>query len=132
MPTVLIIDDEEDVADAVRHVLERAGFKVTTTNAAADGIAEFERHPADVVITDIIMPRMNGVEVIKAIRRLGLPTGIVAISGGGNFGPYAYKPEAITTTAYLAAAQQAGADAILTKPFDKDDLLAAVRRLVTN
>jgi len=132
MPTVLIIDDEEDVADAVRRVLERAGFSVVTANAAADGIAEFERRPADVVITDIIMPRMNGVEVIKAIRRLANSTGIIAISGGGNFGAGAYRPEAITTTAYLAAAKQAGADVILTKPFDKDDLLASVRSLVAN
>ena len=132
MPTILIIDDEEDVADAVRRVLERAGFSVVTANAAADGIAEFERRPVDVVITDIIMPRMNGVEVIKAIRRLAKSTGIIAISGGGNFGAGAYRPEAITTTAYLAAAKQAGADVILTKPFDKDDLLESVRSLVAN
>jgi CheY-like chemotaxis protein len=72
------------------------------------------------------------VEVITAIRRMRCRTGIIAISGGGNFGPHAYKPEAITTTAYLAAAQQAGADAVLTKPFDKDDLLEAVRRLLAS
>ena len=51
---------------------------------------------------------------------------IIAISGAGNFGASAYQPDAITTSAYLAAANKAGAHIILTKPFDSADLLKAV------
>ena len=130
MPSVLIIDDEAEVGHALRRVLERAGLAVTTVTSSADGLAAFERETADIVITDIVMPKTHGIDVIKAIRSKGAATRIVAISGGGNFGPLDYHPEAITTTAYLAAAKQAGADEVLTKPFDKADLLAVLKRLL--
>ncbi len=132
MPSVLIIDDEAEVGHALRRVLERAGFAVTTAIGSADGLRAFEHSPTDLVITDIIMPRTHGIDVIKALREKHTATRIIAISGGGNFGPLAYQPEAITTSAYLAAAKQAGADEVLTKPFDKDELLATVRRLLAN
>ncbi len=129
MRSVLIIDDEVEVGHALRRVLERAGYSVTTVTTSVEGLEAFERNPVDIVITDIIMPKTHGIDVIKAIRAMGTPTRIVAISGGGNFGPLDYQPEAITTTAYLAAAKQAGADEALTKPFDKADLLAVLKRL---
>ena len=130
MPSVLIIDDEEEVSHALERVLQREGLKVTVTLGSAEGLAAFEREPADLVITDIIMPKMHGIAVIKAIRAKRPATRIIAISGGGNFGPLEYQPEAITTSAYLAAATQAGADAVLTKPFDKAELVEAVQRLL--
>jgi len=130
MPSVLIIDDEEEVSHALERVLQRAGLKVTVTLGSAEGLAAFEREPADLVITDIIMPKVHGIAVIKAIRKKRPETRIIAISGGGNFGPLEYQPEAITTSAYLAAATQAGADAVLTKPFDKAELIEAVQRLL--
>lgn len=131
MQSILIIDDEAEVGRALRRVLERAGYAVTITTGSADGLAAFARHPADVVIADIVMPKTHGIDLIKAIRQhVAAATRIIAISGGGNFGPLAYQPEAITTTAYLAAAREAGADEVLTKPFDKEDLLDAVKRLL--
>jgi len=130
MPSVLIIDDEVEVSNALRRVLEQAGFQVTTCLSGADGLAAFGNAPTDVVITDIIMPKMNGVAVLQSIRALRPQTRIIAISGGGNFGPLDYKPEAITTSAYLAAARQAGADAVLTKPFDKHVLLETVQKVL--
>lgn len=130
MTSVLIIDDEAEVGHALRRVLERAGFTVTTCLGAAEGLVAFRDAPTDVVITDIIMPKMNGISLLQSIRAHRPQTRIVAISGGGNFGPIAYQPEAITTSAYLAAATQAGADAVLTKPFDKDVLLETVRRIL--
>ncbi len=130
MPTVLVIDDEPAVGEAMRRVLEREGFTVTVAGGGPDGVRAFESAPADVVITDIIMPKTHGIDVIRAIRAKHATTRIIAMSGGGNFGPLAYEPEAITTSAYLAAAKQAGADEILTKPFDKNDLVAAIKRLL--
>ena len=130
MHTVLVIDDEGDVRDGIKRVLERAGFSVRTLDNATDALLELERATADVVITDIIMPKLNGVDAIHCIVQ-GFPAvRIIAISGGGNFDASSYQPGAITTTAYLAAAKTAGAHFILTKPFESRELIEAVNQAI--
>src|ERR1700730_4808322 len=115
MHSILVIDDEPDVRDAVKRVLDRAGYSVRTAENAMDALEELKRTPVDVVITDIIMPKINGVQAIESIRKEFPWVRIVAISGGGNFGVSSYQPEAITTSAYLASAEKAGAHLVLTK-----------------
>jgi DNA-binding response OmpR family regulator len=132
MPSVLVIDDEPDVRDSIRQVLTRVGFDVVTAENGEVGIEAFYGQPADVVIVDIIMPRRNGVEVIKKIRESHPGARILAITGGGNFGPFGYKPGTVVTEAYLASATESGADAVMTKPFHRADLIALVRSLVKN
>jgi CheY-like chemotaxis protein len=132
MASILVVDDEIEVGAAIRRVLERAGYLVTLANNATEGLDAVARQPPDIVITDIIMPKVHGVELIKTLRERYPRIRIIAISGGGSFGPLGYKPEAISTHAYLAAAREAGAQEILTKPFDLTDLIAAVRRLLPN
>jgi CheY-like chemotaxis protein len=124
--SILVIDDEVDVRDGIKRVLDRAGFSVRVMDNASDGMLELRRLPADIVITDIIMPKLGGVEAIEAIVREFPAMRILAISGGGNFDMTTYQSTAITTTTYLAAAKQAGAHAILTKPFESKELIAAV------
>jgi CheY-like chemotaxis protein len=130
MQNIVIIDDEPDVRDAVERVLTRAGYSVRTAGSATEAMAELERDPADVVITDIIMPKINGVQAIESIRKAFPAVRIVAISGGGNFGFAAYQPTAITTTAYLASATMAGAHLVLTKPFESAELIRAVEQVL--
>jgi CheY-like chemotaxis protein len=130
MQNVLVVDDERDVRDAIKRVLERAGYTVRTTGGGAEALAELRRCGADIVITDIIMPKINGVEAIESIRSEFPAVRIIAISGGGNFGITAYQPTAITTSAYLAAAERAGAHWVLTKPFESGDLLNAVEQVL--
>jgi len=130
MQNVLVVDDEVDVRDAIKRVLDRAGYTVRATDNAGSALAELRRSAADVVITDIIMPKINGVELIDFIRKEFPAVRVIAISGGGNFGISAYQPNAITTTAYLAAAERAGAHLILTKPFESRDLIQAVEQVL--
>jgi CheY-like chemotaxis protein len=130
MHRILVIDDEPDVRDGIKRVLDRAGFSVRTVDNATDAMLELRRLAADVVITDIIMPRVNGVDAIDCIVREFPVVRIVAISGGGNFDVTGYQPAAITTTAYLAAAKRAGAHRILTKPFESRELIEAVERVM--
>jgi DNA-binding response OmpR family regulator len=132
MSTVMVIDDEADVRDSIQQVLSRVGFEVMTADNGLSGIEGFFAHPADVVIVDVIMPRSNGIEVIRKIRESFPGARIIAITGGGNFGPFGYKPGTITTDAYLASATESGADAVMTKPFHRQELIALVRSLVKN
>jgi CheY-like chemotaxis protein len=132
MASILVVDDEAEVGEVIRRVLERAGFEVTVVTNAAAGLKTVDEQPPDVVITDVIMPKVHGIELIKILRQRYPRIRVIAISGGGSFGPLAYKPDAISTHAFLAAAQDAGAAEMLTKPFDMDDLLAAVRRQLPN
>src|SRR5260370_20375980 len=130
MHSILVIDDEPDVRDGIKRVLERAGFSVRTIDNAAEAMLELKRLRADVVITDIIMPKVNGVDAIECIVREFPMVRIVAISGGGNFDVTSYQPAAITTTAYLAAAKRAPAHCILTKPFESQRLIEAVQQVM--
>jgi CheY-like chemotaxis protein len=130
MQSVLVIDDELDVRDAIKRVLDRAGYVVRTVADVSGALEELRRSRADVVITDIIMPKHNGVEAIDFIRKEFPGLRIVAISGGGNFAVAGYQPTAITTSAYLAAAERAGADLVMTKPFESKDLLQALEKVL--
>jgi len=130
MHTILVIDDEVDVRDGIKRVLDRAGFSARTVDNAVDAMQELERAPADVVITDIIMPKLNGVDAIAAILREFPAVRIIAISGGGNFDVTGNQSASITTSAYLAAAKKAGAHIILTKPFESRELIDAVTQVI--
>jgi CheY-like chemotaxis protein len=129
-PRVLIVDDEPGVRLAIGRILERAGYAVRIAASAEDGVAELGREPAELVITDMIMPQQNGAALITTLRRDFPATRVVAMSGGGNFWPQGYQRDAITTSAYLALAEKSGADGILPKPFETAELLAVVDRVV--
>jgi DNA-binding response OmpR family regulator len=124
---LLLVDDELGVRASMARVLEHAGFTVRLADNAEQAIAALRAEGAALMITDIIMPRQNGVELIEAVRQEFPDTAVLAISGGGNFWQQGYKPEAITTSAYLVAAERAGADGVIAKPFETAELLAAVR-----
>jgi CheY-like chemotaxis protein len=128
---ILVIDDEPAIRKSLRRVLERAGYSVRTAVDGVDGLKKLEMRVADIVITDIIMPNVHGVDAIKAIVEKFPRVRIVAISGGGNFSSGVYQPHAIKTEAYLASAEIAGAHAVLTKPFRTADVLQAILSAVT-
>jgi DNA-binding NtrC family response regulator len=130
MSTILVVDDEEDIRDALQMILERAGYEVNTASNGSEAIKLQNSDPAELVIIDIIMPETDGVNAIMKIRKTHPGVKIIAISGGGGVEPAAYKPTAIKTTAYLGAAQEAGADRIFAKPFDRADVVRAVEELI--
>jgi len=129
MTSILLIDDESDVRESVAKVLGREGYEVESAKNAEAGLRLLAEREFDVLITDIIMPGIDGVEAIRRARGHQPGIKIIAISGGGNFGARLYKPDAITTTAYLHAAAEAGADWVITKPFERKTLIESVRRL---
>ena len=130
MARILIVDDEEDVRIALKQVLERAGYEVTVAATGNEGLDVMKREGADLVITDVIMPGVDGIATAKQIREKYRDTRIIVVSGGGRTAPDPYEPDAISTRSYLASASKAGADQTLTKPFDRDELLRVVRDLL--
>jgi CheY-like chemotaxis protein len=115
----MVVDDEQSVLVATRLVLERAGHTVRCAANGKEAIEELSVLPADVVITDIIMPEQEGIETIRQLRRNLPQIRIIAISGGGRVGPLDY----------LSAAQMLGADRVFAKPFDNAALVEAVDEL---
>ena len=129
MQRILVIDDEPFVLDALKRVLAATGVAVIGASTADAGLTAIAESPVDLVIIDVILPGMDGVAAIKLIRRdhPGLP--IIAISGGGNFGLNSYLPDAISTTAYLAACKAAGANGTLAKPFETAELRSLIHQV---
>jgi CheY-like chemotaxis protein len=127
MKSVLVIDDEPAIRRSLQRVLVGAGYPVRLANNGTDGLEALKSQTVDIVIVDIIMPRVNGVDTIRAIVQEFPNVRIIAISGGGNFSSAEYQPYAIKTEAYLAAATVAGAHAVLTKPFKTQDVIRAIK-----
>lgn len=131
MSRIVVIDDEPDICDVLSRILTRNGYEVVIASDGGVGVAACREQPTAVVITDIIMPGEHGIDVIRSLREEFPQIGIIAISGGGNPAALGYRPGTIRTAAYLAAAEEAGADCCLTKPFEREDLLARVSELVS-
>ena len=132
MSKIVIIDDEEDIRDVLEEIFERAGFDVRVASDGEEGLNLLRDDPADLVITDIIMPGKDGVRTAYDIRMEFPKTKIIAMSGGGNVSPRDFEPSAIATTAYLASAEEIGVDMTLTKPFDRQELIKAAEDLLAS
>lgn len=118
---VLLIDDDDLVRKILRRVLEGADFEVVEAADGDEGIRSYEAEPSDVVVTDILMPKKEGIETIIELRRINPEVRIVAISGGGrNDGQQ-----------YLKMAGKLGADRMLPKPVRPKELLDAVRDILS-
>jgi CheY-like chemotaxis protein len=116
---ILIIDDEEGIRQMMRLALEKAGYEVFDASDGRQGIKIYRQGLPDLVITDIFMPEMEGLETIMALRREQPDAKIIAMSGGGTGGHD-----------YLPAALKLGSSRALAKPFTQKDLLGAVRDLL--
>lgn len=118
MARILVVDDEDLVRMTLRQMLEAHGHEVMEAANGRDGLALFASDPADLVVTDIIMPEQEGIETIVQLRRQNPRLKIIAISGGGR----------TKNMDFLKIASHVGADAILSKPFSTRELLDTVRR----
>ncbi|HEX6858862.1 MAG TPA: response regulator [Caulobacteraceae bacterium] len=117
-PTVLVIEDDVHLQRQIAVQLRRCGFEVRTANDGEDGLAQLLNSPADVVVTDIVMPRREGLETIVSIKKLRPGTRVIATSGSNPL-------------LYLKLAGELGADAVLPKPFSLSRLACLVEREVT-
>ena len=119
---VLIIDDDEQIRVLLQQMMEWAGFDVVVAENGKIAMQIQSQQPADLVITDLIMPEQEGLETISCLKKEYAGIKIIAISGGGRIGPEAYLP----------AALELGADRVFSKPFDVQEIVASVKELLGN
>ena len=115
MATILIIDDEEIIRVLLRSALEAAGYEVTEASNGHEGLERDRQRPTDLVITDILMPEMNGLDMLLELTREFLHAKVIAISGAGG-------EKNVLNIAKLLGARQT-----FQKPFSIPHLLGAVR-----
>jgi CheY-like chemotaxis protein len=120
MAGILIVEDERTFREVLRISLLRRKYTVYEAADGKEAIAHFKPALIDLVITDLIMPEEEGLNVIIKLREIKPSVKIIAISGGGIAGP----------GSYLEVASALGADAIFSKPFPINKLIATIEDLL--
>lgn len=117
MAVILLVDDDPDVRSALRRPLERRGHSVLEAEHGGEGLRRLSETRVDLLITDILMPGGDGIELITELleRHPGIP--VIAMSGGGNLVP---------SDLVLTDARALGAVVSISKPFEMSDFLLAV------
>ena len=113
---ILVIDDEEDICEMTKLLLEKAGHEVTWTTDSRTAARLLKEQKFEAVITDMLMPDKDGLEVMADLRRHHPEVRIIAASGGGR----------VSSDSYLHIARKSGAHALLSKPFTLPELLGCV------
>ena len=120
MSTVLIIDDDAQFNLMLKSALEIKGYEVETAANGKEGKTLYQNKKYDVIITDIIMPDVDGYEVILDLRRMGMSNRTIAVSGGGR----------TAADDYLVTAQHFDVAATFNKPVDLQALRAKVEEII--
>ena len=119
MPRILIIDDDLEVLAALSTIISAHGYVVITTPDGREALRIHQSTPVDVVITDILMPQIDGIELIRALRDRDPNVKLIAISGGGWAEP----------DQFLTMATRFGANATFSKPLPWNSLLETLAAL---
>jgi two-component system phosphate regulon response regulator PhoB len=121
---VLVIEDHADTLELIRTVLAHAGHDVSVAVDGEDGLRRYRTDRPDVVVVDLFMPRMDGLDVISALREdVGPAAKIIAISAG-------WSVRGVRAADALKEATARGADCVLRKPLDLEALTATVKDLL--
>lgn len=115
-PSVLVVDDNEELTDNIAEILHEVGVKVRVANDAHGALAAFDECDWSLVITDVRMPKVDGLELLTLLKERKPSTPIMVMTGFAD-------PDTI------ARAQRSGAFAVVHKPLDLDDLIGLVERI---
>ena len=121
MATILLVDDEDLLREGVREILEMSDHTVIEAGDGLQALEKFAVNNVDLVITDVVMPNMDGVDFVTKLRELFPDVPILTISGGSRV---------VSARFGLDSALLSGANASLTKPFNAKQLLEKVQQLL--
>jgi len=116
-PTLLLADDDLTITSSLIPFFERAGFHVLTAANGVDALEKAQAHRPDLIVLDVLMPRLDGREVLRRLRRAGQQTPTVLLTQVGD-------------ALERAWALEEGADDYLNKPFEPHELLARIRAVL--
>ncbi|MCB1184088.1 response regulator [bacterium] len=116
MSKIMIVDDDLQIRNMLRLTLEREGYDVCEAEDGMAAVALYAKKDIDLVITDIVMPEKEGIELIMELKGIDPEVRIIAISGGGRINP----------EDYLKWARRFGVERTFSKPVDRQKLLEAV------
>src|SRR5688572_10842061 len=120
--SILLVEDHEATRVVVTAALQRAGYNVTCPIGRTEVLALIESHPFDLVLTDMVMPEITGIDVIGTVRRLRPTVPIIAMSGGGA---------RVDIETSLKFATALGANVSFAKPFHLQDLITAIENALS-
>lgn len=120
MGRILVIEDDPTVAEALQHLLVSAGHEITWVPNGRPALKRHAQEAFDLVVSDIIMPDMEGIETIRALRRAQADIPIIAISGGSS----------LDANYLLRLASEFGSTATFSKPLRREPFLAKVSELL--
>jgi len=118
--SILLVDDDEQFRGMLSEALTGEGFEVREASDGLQGIKLYGEQPTDIVITDLVMPGKEGLEMIVEIKRFHSGVKIIAISGGGRG----------SSNNYLKMAKAFGAQIVLAKPFSHHEILDAISQVL--
>lgn len=121
--TILLVEDEELLRAGVQEVLEIQGYKVITAPDGEQALACLAAEPIDLIITDLVMPKMDGIDFVKQLREIKPDLPVIVVSGSTRNIMQRYGIDSI---------QVPGANASLPKPFKSVDLIEQVRQLLAS
>lgn len=119
---ILLIEDMKGVRESLEVILSIAGYTVDLAVDGEEGLSKVNANQYDLIITDILMPKLDGTEVLMKLRDGGNNTPVFAVSAGGD--------GASASQALMIAKEKA--NAILEKPFSKEDLLKKIAELLNS
>ena len=120
MASILLVEDDVQLRSMLKIVLDRAGHEVQEAGNGKEALELYTKSPADLIVTDLVMPDKEGLETIMEFRRSYPDVKIIAMSGGGRTG----------AQNYLDLAKKFGADYIVTKPFSNKEILDGIQIVV--
>ena len=118
--TILVVDDDDPTRAATERILKNAGYTVLTAANGDEAMPQMMTEPVDLILTDLKMPRSDGVDILLEVQKFRPDIPVLAMS--------AYGPK--TAGNYLKIAEMVGARATLEKPFTKAQLLDAIQSLL--
>jgi CheY-like chemotaxis protein len=124
MSRVLVIDDSDGVRSTLKAMLESAGYDVAVAFDGVDGVAQFQDQSFDLVISDIVMPRKDGLQTVRELREMTEAVPIIVMSGGFQLSDSGDNERDIDDLLFIA--EDLGATRTISKPFSQADLLAVV------